>query len=96
MLVEEGEGLAVEEVGGVLSRPDRDVVLLLVAVEPELLLVLPEKLGVIVVGMSLVQVAEPNVEALPVRQARRPGLAQSPLADDRRSRTRPSSRPRPR
>ena len=81
--VEEVEGLAGEEVGRVLDRLGGDrLSLLLVPLEAILLLVLPEIFGIIVVGVMLVQVAEPLVEPLAIGDAGRPRLAQAPLADD--------------
>ena len=53
-----------------------------VAGELDLLGVPPQVLGPVVVGVALVQVAEPEIEALLVRDARRVGFAQAPLADN--------------
>jgi hypothetical protein len=68
-------------------RGDKVGRILLPAVEPvggqeELVLILPEMLGVIVVRVQLIEVAEEFVEAPPVRHASGGRPAQSPLSED--------------
>ena len=61
-----------------MNRPGRARV---VADEHFLLAVLPQKLGVVVMGMSLASVAVEEIEALFVRVARRAEISQPPLTD---------------
>src|SRR3989442_3923024 len=46
-------------------------------------LVAPERLGIIIVGMRLIEVTEPLVKPVSVRDAGRSLVAQAPLADRR-------------
>ncbi len=52
-----------------------------IALDRHLFFVAPEELRIVIVGVSLVEVSEPVVEALLVRDSGGAGLAQSPFAD---------------
>ncbi len=84
--LDELQGLRREQIVRVLDALRRDaagrVDRLDLVGQQYLLLVAPEVVGIVVVGVGLIQVAEPVIEALLVRNARRLRLAEAPLADD--------------